>query len=96
MAADSRSSKELPPGSELGGEFPREGLLELDPQQAGGAVTLRAVTRRILSFRSDTLIASIAVIGFCFFLSFLLFVLSWLAYNERYGIGFWDFVKMAY
>ena len=76
--------------------MPRDGLPELDPLEVSGATTLRAVTRRILSFRSDTLIASVAVLLFCALLAFLLFVLSWLAYNERYGISFWEFVQMAY
>lgn len=82
--------------SEADESISRDDLPEFDPLKVGGAVTLRAVTRRVLSFRSDTLIASVAVLFFCGLLAFVLFVISWLAYNERYGISFWDFVKMAY
>lgn len=60
------------------------------------AAPLRAVRQRLLSFRSDTMIASLAVLAFCLLLSIAFFVLSWTVYRERYGISFLDFVRMAF
>lgn len=52
--------------------------------------------RRRISLRSDTLIATAAVILFTVVVSSIVIVLSWVAYDKRYGIGFWDFLMLAF
>jgi len=45
---------------------------------------------------SDTLVATLAVIGVSLFFGFLSFYLAWISYQERYGINFEDFVKLTF
>jgi|TARA_A100001011_G_scaffold395450_1_gene490487 hypothetical protein len=45
---------------------------------------------------SDTLIATIAVIGVSLFFGFVSFYLAWISYQERYGISFEDFIKLTF
>ena len=56
----------------------------------------REKPRKRFSLRSDTAIATIAVLAFTVVMSSALVVLSWVAYDKRYGIGFWDFVMLAF
>jgi|TARA_B100001123_G_C14659539_1_gene768957 hypothetical protein len=53
------------------------------------------MNRRWLNLRSDTLIATLAILLFTLVVSFGALVLSWLSYNEKYGISFLDFLVIA-
>jgi hypothetical protein len=46
--------------------------------------------------RSDTFIACAAVLAYCALSSFAILVLIWLVYQERYGLDFVTFLRVAF
>ena len=53
------------------------------------------IGRRLLRLlKNDGLIAGLAVIGISFVACFGVVVLTWMAYRERYGLGFLDYLDL--
>ncbi|MDE0421550.1 MAG: hypothetical protein OXK76_11790 [Gammaproteobacteria bacterium] len=62
---------------------------------ARGTEKQPTIVRRILRlFKSDALIAAVAVVAVSFVACFGVAVITWFTYRERYGVGFIEYLRL--
>lgn len=63
--------------------------------QTGSTQKDLTVPRRVLRlFKSDALIAALAVLAVSFIACFGVAVITWFTYRERYGVGFIEYLRL--